>query len=101
MTNELETAGGHIDGIYYCTSVDNRHPDRKPNPGMAYHAKKDFPGIDLSRSIIAGNKVSDMLFGKNAGMYSAYMATTNPETTFPHPDIDIRFDSLADFAKAL
>jgi D-glycero-alpha-D-manno-heptose 1-phosphate guanylyltransferase len=101
MKQALETAGGRIDRIYYCTSIDDKHPDRKPNPGMAFHAKKDFPVIDLSRSIIAGNKISDMVFGKNAGMYSAFIATTTPETPFPHPDIDIRFNSLADFAKAL
>jgi len=101
MKNEIVTAGGHIDGIYYCTSTDNRHPDRKPNPGMAFQAKKDFPGIDLSRSIIAGNKLTDMLFGKNAGMYSVFIASTNPETAFPHPDIDDRFNTLNDFAKAL
>jgi D-glycero-alpha-D-manno-heptose 1-phosphate guanylyltransferase len=101
MQQEIKTAGGRIDGIYYCTSIDNKHPDRKPNPGMAFHAKKDFPGIDLSKSIIAGNKLSDMAFGKNAGMYAACIATTNPEIPFPHPDIDLRFDSLEDFAKAL
>jgi D-glycero-alpha-D-manno-heptose 1-phosphate guanylyltransferase len=101
MQNEVESAGGRIDRIYYCPSIDNKHVNRKPNPGMAFHAKKDFPGIDLSKSIIAGNKLSDMLFGKNAGMYSVFIASTNPETAFPHQDIDIRFDSLPDFAKAL
>lgn len=98
---EIESAGGRIDGIYYCTAVDAKDPDRKPNPGMAYQAKLDFPEIDLSRSIIAGNKPSDMLFGRNAGMFTAFMATTHPETIFPHPDIDTRFISLAEFAKAL
>jgi hypothetical protein len=42
-----------------------------------------------------------MLFGKNAGIYTVYLATTHPETAFPHPDIDLRFDTLIDFAKAL
>lgn len=101
MIASIEKAGGRIDDIFYCTSLDNRHPDRKPNPGMAYHAKHNHPAIDLSRAIIAGNKPSDMLFGKNAGIYSVFIASTNPEIPFPHPDIDARFDSLADFAKAL
>lgn len=101
MISEIENAGGRIDKIYYCTSTDNKHPDRKPNPGMAFHAKRDFPEIDLTRSIIIGNKSSDMLFGRNAGMYTVFAATTNPDTPFPHPDIDLRFDSLADFARAL
>lgn len=101
MTSEIENEGGRIDKIYYCTSTDNKHPDRKPNPGMAFHARRDFPEIDFSKSVMIGNKLSDMLFGRNAGMYTVFAATTNPDVPFPHPDIDLRFDSLADFAKAL
>ena len=101
MQHEIEDAGGRIDGIYYCSAVDSKAIYRKPNPGMAFSAKRDFPEIDLERSIIAGNKPSDMLFGKYAGMYSVYIASTQPETPFPHPNIDLRFNSLSDFAKAL
>ncbi|MBK8142721.1 MAG: hypothetical protein IPK57_18250 [Chitinophagaceae bacterium] len=68
---------------------------------MAFHAKNYFDSVELSRSVIIGNKPSDMLFGKNAGIYSVFLATTNPDVPFPHPDIDLRFDSLPDFAKAL
>jgi D-glycero-alpha-D-manno-heptose 1-phosphate guanylyltransferase len=100
MQLAIENAGGRVDGIYYCTAVDSKAIYRKPNPGMAFSAKRDFPGIDLERSIIAGNKPSDMLFGKYAGMYSVYIASTHPETPFPHPNIDLRFNSLFDFAKA-
>lgn len=100
LNKEVASGGGRIDKIYYCTAVDPKDPDRKPNPGMAYQAKLDFPEINLSKSIIAGNKPSDMLFGRNAGMYTVYIATTHPETLFPHPDIDDRFNSLADLAKA-
>ncbi|MFZ1263349.1 MAG: HAD-IIIA family hydrolase [Chitinophagaceae bacterium] len=101
MVEEIEIAGGHIDKIYYCTSTDNKHPGRKPNPGMAFHAKADFPDIDLSKSVIIGNKPSDMLFGRNAGMHTVFVATTNPDIVLPHPDIDVLFTSLPDFVKAL
>ena len=101
MQKEIESSGGRIDGIYYCTAIDAKHPYRKPNPGMAFLAKQDHPEIDLAKSIIAGNKPSDMLFGENAGMYSVYIASTHPQTPFRHPDIDLRFNSLSDFAKAL
>jgi len=101
MKLQVESAGGRIDAIYYCTSTDPAHPDRKPNPGMATRAKTDFPGIDLNRSLMIGNKPSDMLFGKNAGMHTVFIASTHPQTDFPHQDIDLRFDSLADFVKAL
>ena len=101
MTAEINAAGGKIDGIYYATALNNDDPFRKPNPGMAFKAKADFPDIDLSRSIMIGNKLSDMGFGKNAGMYTVFVATTNPEVPFPHPDIDLRFGLLLDFVKAL
>ena len=101
MQIQIEKAGGRIDKIYYCTSTDNNHPNRKPNPGMALQAKMDDPSIDFSRSIMVGNKPSDMLFGRNAGMYTVFVATTHPDTAFPHPDIDLRFNSLPDFVKAL
>jgi D-glycero-alpha-D-manno-heptose 1-phosphate guanylyltransferase len=100
MQEEIEKAGGRIDRIYYCTSTDNKHPDRKPNPGMALHAKQDFPGIDFSQSIMVGNKISDMLFGRAASMNTVFIASTNPETPFPHPDIDFRFENISDFARS-
>lgn len=101
MCQEIASVGGKIDHIYYCTAINNNDPNRKPNPGMAFQAKKDFPSIDFSKSIMVGNKPSDMLFGRNAGMYTVYVSTTHPETPFPHPDIDGRWISLPEFAKAL
>ncbi|MEO6611856.1 MAG: HAD-IIIA family hydrolase [Chitinophagaceae bacterium] len=101
MLAEIAAKGGRVDHIYYCTSTDNKHPDRKPNPGMAFRAKNDFPEISLDKSLMIGNKPSDMLFGRNAGIYTVFVATTNPDMPFPHPDIDLRFESLAHFAKAL
>lgn len=68
---------------------------------MAFKAANDIPEIDLTKSIVAGNKPSDMLFGRNAGLFTAFIATTHPEIELSHPDIDFRFNSLIDFAKAL
>lgn len=101
MLKEIEQAGGRIDKIYFCTALDPKDPYRKPNPGMAFQAQKDFPDIDLNRAVMAGNKPGDMLFAKNAGMYSLFIASTHPETPFPHPDIDLRYSSLSAFAKDL
>jgi histidinol phosphatase-like enzyme len=50
---------------------------------------------------MVGNKPGDMQFGRNAGTYTIYLKTTHPEQPLPHPDIDLAFDSLIDFAKAL
>ncbi|MBI3137637.1 MAG: HAD-IIIA family hydrolase [Sphingobacteriales bacterium] len=101
MQREVEKAGGRIDAIFYCSSLHNDHPERKPNPGMALRAKMNFPEIDFSRSIMVGNNLSDMHFGRNAGMYTVFVKTTRPYQELPHPEIDLAFDNLEDFAKAL
>jgi histidinol-phosphate phosphatase family protein len=101
MTRDIEAAGGRIDNIYYCTSIDNNHPDRKPNPGMIFHARADNPAIDLSKAVIVGNNMSDMEFGRNAGIHTVFVKTTHPEQALPHPAIDLAYESLPDFAKAL
>ncbi|MGI8637418.1 MAG: HAD hydrolase-like protein, partial [Segetibacter sp.] len=93
--------GGRLDKVYFCDSMDNNCYDRKPNPGMAYQAKKDFDHIDFNKSIMVGNKLSDMEFGRNAGMYTIYLDTTNPEVLSVHPFIDYRFKDLPSFAKAI
>ena len=93
--------GGRIDAIYYCTSVDNQHPMRKPNPGMAFLAKRHYPDIDFGKSVMVGNNLSDMKFGRNAGMHTVFVKTTQPAQVVPHPDIDMAFPSLAAFAEAL
>lgn len=98
MLSEIKASSGRIDKIYYCTSIDNDCPDRKPNAGMAFRAKADYKNIDFNKSIIIGNKLSDMQFGRNAGMYTVYLATTNPEVNIPHPQIDLRFNDLRSVA---
>jgi len=99
MLAEIEMAKGRVDKVYHCSDLENESPNRKPNHGMALQAKADFDHIDFSKSIMVGNKLSDMGFGRNAGMPTVFLATTNPETEFPHPSIDLRFNSLLDFAQ--
>jgi D-glycero-alpha-D-manno-heptose 1-phosphate guanylyltransferase len=101
MQKEVEAAGGHIDKIYYCTDTEDESFFRKPNPGMAYLAKNEFPDIDLSKAIMVGNKPSDMKFGRAAGIHTVFITTTNPGQAFPHPDIDLVFPTLQHFAQEL
>jgi len=101
MTEELHKSSGRIDKIYFCADLHDESPNRKPNPGMALQAKKDFPQIDFSKSIMVGNTLSDMQFARNAGMHAIFIASTEPEISFPHALIDARFNSLAEFVNAL
>lgn len=101
MMEELHRSSGRIDKIYFCSDLHDESPNRKPNPGMALQAKKDFPQIDFSKSIMVGNTLSDMQFARNTGMHSVFIASTDPETPFPHELIDARFNSLAEFVSAI
>ena len=98
MQEGVTAAGGRIDKIFFCTDLDDNSPSRKPNYGMALQAKELYPQIDFTKTLMVGNKLSDMQFGRNAGMFTVYIATTNPETAFPHELIDARFETLYHFA---
>ena len=101
MLLEINKVGGRIDHIFYCTDLDNASINRKPQPGMAFQAKEKYPQIDFSKSIMVGNRTSDMEFGRNAGLHTVFLATTHPETAYPNALIDYRFNHLLEFAKAL
>jgi len=101
MLKEMMANGGRIDKIYFATELDDKSPYRKPQSGMALQAQKDFPQINFEKSIMVGNRLTDMQFGRNVGMHTVFLATTNPEVPFPHPLIDERFDSLYNFTQSL
>jgi D-glycero-D-manno-heptose 1,7-bisphosphate phosphatase len=101
MLHAIEMGKGKIDRIYYCTDAEISSPCRKPNPGMAFQAVSDFPETNLEKSLMVGNNVSDMLFGKNAGMKTIYLKTTSPDLELPHDAIDLYFENLDTFARAL
>jgi histidinol-phosphate phosphatase family protein len=101
MVDKIKEVGGRIDHIFYCPDLDNDSPNRKPQPGMAFQAKEQFPTIDFTKSIMVGNRPSDMHFGRNAGLHTVFLATTHPQTPFPDTTIDYRFDNLLTFANAI
>jgi len=68
MCEEIEHYGGHIDGVYVCTAVDDDDPMRKPNPGMFHQLLEDHPDIDPDDCLMIGDSASDMLFAANCGI---------------------------------
>jgi len=75
MLKNISGAGGRIDKIYYCPyDIDDNSRSRKPNIGMALQAKKDFPEIVFSKSIMVGDSLSDMEFGKKSGMLTIFIS---------------------------
>lgn len=101
MLQQIEQHGGRIDRIYFCPDLDNSSPCRKPATGMGLQAKQDFPEIDFSNAVMIGNTLGDMQFGKTLGMQTVFIPSTRPETPFPHPLIDQRYQNLLQFAQAI
>ncbi len=97
LTEAVVAAGGKIDRIYFAPSVDSNHSHRKPNTGMALDAKHDFPAIEFGQSIMVGNNLSDMQFGRSMGMKTIFLHTTQDKISLPHELIDEQYDSLAAF----
>jgi len=98
MVYEIEYHGGRIDKVYFSPYLnEEKHPSRKPGIGMAHSAKSDYPEINFSKSIIAGDSLSDMEFGRTAGMYTIYISEEEKKS----PLIDLTFKSLNDFVTAL
>lgn len=98
MLYEISYHGGRIDKVYFSPYLSSEnHPTRKPAIGMALKAKKDFPEIDFSKSLMIGDSMSDMEFGKTAGMKTIFISQE------PKQDekIDFNFASLNDVVTAL
>lgn len=101
MKAAIEATGGRIDQVYFCTDIDASSPNRKPNPGMGLQAKTEFNNIDFSKSVMVGNNLSDMQFGRNLGCTTIFLTTTNAYNEQEVTLIDATFDSLLSFAVAL
>lgn len=101
MLSTIRKHQGRIDRIYFCPDLDEASPNRKPNPGMGYRAKAEFPEIDFSRSLMVGNTMSDMKFGKALGAKTIFIPSTKPMPELPDPLIDAVFQGLQALAKAL
>ena len=98
MLYEISYLKGRIDKIYYSPYLaSENHPTRKPGIGMALQAQKDFPSIDFTKSIIVGDSLSDMEFGRNVGMKTVYISNEAKEDA----RIDFNFKSLIYFAHTL
>ena len=102
MKAEIEANQGRIDSIYFCPGLRQDKPFcRKPNVGMALQAKKDHPEIDFKRSVMAGDSLGDLRFGKRLKMKTILIGETN-ELACIHPDLtDFWFKSLKEFADAI
>ncbi len=75
MCDVFRNNGVIIDQVYFCPFHPQKgigeykkdSPDRKPRPGMILSAAKKY-NVDLARSVLVGNKESDIQAGIAAGV---------------------------------
>ena len=84
MNEQLALQQAHIDDFFYCP----HHSDgivpvytkncfcRKPHTGMIEQAKKKY-AIDMGKSLLVGDKKSDMKCAENAGILGIQFTGTN------------------------
>lgn len=101
MLHNIRAVGCNINKIYYCTDLKSNSINRKPNIGMAFQAKRDFPQIDFALSIMVGNSRSDIEFGKKAGMYTVLVGKKYPSEDKIYKIADKYYCNLYDFALSL
>ena len=82
IQSRLADIGEELDGHYYCPhepagSIEAFRVDcdcRKPKPGMVTRAIRDL-GLDIKRSVVIGDKWSDVRLAKQTGARSVLVRT--------------------------
>ena len=110
LRRRIEASGGRIDAFYYCPHREPKHLEpgekpcecAKPAPGMLLEAARDFH-LDLKRSVMIGDKLSDVAAGWAAGCKTILVRTgkggmENDELITATPDLVVTdlFDAVSD-----
>ena len=102
LIEEIQSAGGRIDGIFMCPHAPHENcACRKPQPGLILEAA-DSLSLDLNRSILVGDALSDIMAGQSAGVGKNVLVRTgrgNAQSAIPlasqiHPFLI--YDTLAE-----
>jgi len=80
MRSEFRARGSDLAAVYFCPYHEEfgigpykrASEDRKPNPGMILKAARDL-SLDLSESILVGDKESDLQAATAAGVGSIFL----------------------------
>ena len=90
----------HLDGFYFCPHDKGECNCRKPLPGLFEQAVADFPEISAATSVMIGDSLSDIEFGRRLGMRTIFIkgdpARRRPDAERADELADERFNSLAE-----
>lgn len=77
--NELKKKGISITGVYHCPHTEEDNCScRKPNAGLLNIAIKTH-NVDYEKSIMVGDKISDMIAGRKAKIPRCFLVETGQE----------------------
>lgn len=104
LTKEIRRAGGRIDAVLMCPHApEDNCVCRKPKPGLLIQAAQAFE-IDLTRSIMIGDALTDIAAGRAAGVQHVALVRTGrgmqqlqlpaANTASPFPIHDTLADAL-------
>lgn len=76
LVERIRASGGRVDAVYMCPHApQERCSCRKPQPGLILRAAEDL-NIDLARSILIGDAVSDIQAAASAGVGQSILVQT-------------------------
>ncbi len=76
LARTLASAGARFEKIYVAPEApDQPSRGRKPSPQFLFDARDEF-GLDLARSYVIGDKLSDLECGWNAGVRKSILVRT-------------------------
>ncbi len=101
LLEQVSANNGRIDRIFVSPYLESsRHFTRKPSVGMGIMAKKEFREISFRRSVMVGDSISDMIFGKRLRMKTVFIGSAETINDKPHLT-DYCYSSLLQFAQSL
>lgn len=101
----LLARGTSIDGFYFCPHNHAECDCRKPMPGLFKDAMADFPEIAAETSVMIGDSLSDIEFGRRLGMRTVFVqgdpSRQKPSAKVAGELADMRCFSLLEAVDAL
>lgn len=101
----LAGSGAHIDGFFVCPHDKGECNCRKPLPGLFEQAVAKFPQLAASTSVMMGDSLADIQFGRSLGMTTVYIAGRaqhrTPTAEAAAAKADLRFPALPEAVDAL
>ena len=103
IQSQLSAVGEELDGHYYCphepsASIEAFRVDcdcRKPKPGMVTRAARDL-GLDVERSVVVGDKWSDIRLAKQTGARGVLVRTGYGRSQEKNPQEGLSADAVVD-----